>query len=77
MRTTLTIDDDVLPAVKSLAAARGVSLGRAASELIRTGLRKDRQTYPEVCEDSFPVFHVSENALPITLEDVKRLEDVA
>jgi hypothetical protein len=39
MRTTLDIDDDVLQAVKDVAAAQRISAGRAASELIRRGLR--------------------------------------
>lgn len=38
MRTTLDVDDDVLLAVKELARARGVSAGRALSDLARAGL---------------------------------------
>ncbi len=39
MRTTLAIDDDVLYATKLEAARRKVSLGTAASDLIRAGLK--------------------------------------
>lgn len=39
MRTTLAIDDDVLYAAKLEAARRKVSLGTAASDLIRAGLK--------------------------------------
>lgn len=38
MRTTISIDDDVLAEAKTYAAARQVPLGRAVSELIRRGL---------------------------------------
>ena len=37
IRTTLTLDDDVFSAARSLAAARGLSLGKAVSELARRG----------------------------------------
>ena len=42
MRTTLDIDDDVLQAAKEIAAARGVTAGRALSELARRGLAPAR-----------------------------------
>lgn len=40
MRTTLAIDDDVLDQVKEYAGQRRVSLGRAASDLIRRGISR-------------------------------------
>ena len=42
MRTTLDLDEDVLMAVKQVAAATGRSAGAAASELIRRGLSEVR-----------------------------------
>lgn len=39
MRTTLSIDDDILLAAKHEALRRNVSLGEAASDLIRAGLK--------------------------------------
>ena len=72
MRTTISLDDDTLQAAKSLARARSISLGSAISELIRKGLREDRVVADE---DGFPVFAVSPGSRPITLEDVKKLED--
>lgn len=39
MRTTLTVDDDVLAAARQLAANRGVSVGDALSQLARAGLQ--------------------------------------
>jgi hypothetical protein len=38
MRTTLTLDDDLLEAAKALAQARGVSLGKALGDLAWRGL---------------------------------------
>ncbi len=38
MRTTLDIDEDVLFAAKEVAAALGVTAGRALSDLARKGL---------------------------------------
>lgn len=38
MRTTLAIDDDVLQQVKEYAENRRVSIGKAASDLIRRGI---------------------------------------
>ena len=72
MRTTVTLDEDVLSAAKGLARAKSVSLGAAISELVRRGLEQARITTDE---EGFPIFAVSPGARPITLEDVKRLED--
>ena len=44
MRTTLDIDDDVLNAVKELAAARRITAGQAISELARKALRPSGTT---------------------------------
>ncbi|MBI3947633.1 MAG: antitoxin [Armatimonadetes bacterium] len=74
MRTTVTLDDDVLRAARSLARARSVSLGAALSELARRGLREDQTI---VADDGLPVFRVPPGARPITLEDVRKLEDEA
>ena len=38
MRTTLTIDDDVLEMARTLAQSRRISLGEAISELARRGV---------------------------------------
>ena len=43
MRTTLTIDDDVLAAAKQFAAARGISVGEALSQLARASLVERRR----------------------------------
>lgn len=40
MRTTLAIDDDVLEQVKEYAESRKMSVGKAASTLIRRGISR-------------------------------------
>ena len=40
MRTTLAIDDDVLKQVKEYAEDRKLSMGKAASDLIRRGISR-------------------------------------
>ncbi|HET6386476.1 MAG TPA: DUF2191 domain-containing protein [Armatimonadota bacterium] len=72
MRTTITLQDDVLHVARSLANARSISLGDAISELVRRGLQTDSSLTEE---SGFPVFRVSAGARPITLEDVKSAED--
>jgi hypothetical protein len=72
MRTTLVIDNDVLEAARSLSDAEGKSLGEVISQLARRGLAPR----PQHEEDAgFPVFSVSPEARPITLEMVQRALD--
>jgi hypothetical protein len=72
MRTTLKIDDDVLAAARSLAAAEEMTVGEVVSELARRGLRPRPQL---ASERGFPVFSVPADAKPITLETVRRALD--
>ncbi len=63
MRTTLTLDEDVLRAIRTLARERGESFGAVASTLIRQALRAPAEaTYVS----GFPVFQVREGAPAIT-----------
>ncbi len=73
MRTTLSIDDDLLAAAKAMAQARSVSVGMIVSELMRKGLQA-RSTM--VRKSGLPFFQVGPDAGPTTLEDVKKLEDL-
>ena len=72
MRITFDLPDDVYQAVRSMAAARGVSLGDALAGLVRlalsAGARVD-ETKP------FPCFVVAKPAPPITLEQTLAAED--
>jgi len=72
MRTTISIDDDVLAAARSLARQRQQSLGVVVSELIRRGLQPRPGT---VRKQAFPVFAVPANARPVTLETVRSAEE--
>ena len=67
MRTTLTIDDDVLSVARALAARNRSSLGKALSELARRGFRSN-----DAAGDNGDgtVFAVAPDAEPITSEDV-------
>jgi len=73
MRTTLSLDPDILQAARSIARAREISIGAAVSELARRGLEQERSSNP----GTFPHFPVPPGARVITLEDVKRVEDEA
>ena len=75
MRTTLTIDDDLMGAVRSLAQAKSESLGKAISDLARRGLNATPRVRRSARSSGFPVFSIPKGARPITLEDVRRAED--
>lgn len=77
MRTTLTIDDDLLAVARSLAQAKAESLGKALSELARRGLNATPRVRRSHRDLGFPVFSVPKGAHPITLEDVRKAEDEA
>jgi hypothetical protein len=72
MRTTLAIEDDALEAVRAYAPNDGVTLGKAASELIRRGshyqLRIKRV-------NGFPVFDLPADFPAITALQVLELLD--
>lgn len=71
MRTTLSIDDDVLEDARQIAAAEGSSVGAVISALARQALAPARITE----RDGFPVFDVPHDARPIAAEDVARAVD--
>lgn len=76
MRTTLTIDDDLFAVVRHLARERSEPIGKALSDLARLGLKASTRATARK-GNGFPVFSVSEDARPITLDDVRKLEDEA
>lgn len=61
MRTTVTLDDDVYQAARTLAATAGRSLGDVLSELARRGLRPQPADYT----DDLPNFAVPSDAAVI------------
>lgn len=70
MRTTVTINHDVLTVARALAARKRISLGSALSELARRGFRNEPAG---VDARDGSVFAVSPDAEPITSEDVYRV----
>lgn len=74
MRTTLTIDDDILAVAKKIAIRRSVTIGKAISDLARKGLENTGEISTR---NGFPVFSVSKGATPITLDDVWKSENDA
>ena len=72
MRTTLSIDPEVLAAARRIATARSSSLGAVISELARKGLRAETG---RSARGRFPVFKVPRKARVITPEDVARALD--
>lgn len=73
MRTTLSLDPDILQAARSLSRARSISIGAAVSQLARRGLEVERGG----ATDGMPHFPVPPGARVFTLDDVKRIEDEA
>jgi hypothetical protein len=72
MRTTLSLDDDVLELTRRIAREREMSLSEAANYLIRRGLE------PRIIFDTtsgFPVFNVGPTNQTFGPEDVQRALD--
>jgi hypothetical protein len=72
MRTTLTIDDDVLEAAREMASRQRRSIGEVVSELVRVGLRP---TSPSPSTAGVPHLPLRADARPVTLKMVNRLRD--
>lgn len=70
MRTTLTIDDDILEAARALADRRGLSVGAVVSELARRGLAPSADV---ATRNGIRLFPVREGAGTVTPELVKAL----
>jgi len=73
MRTTLTIDDDVLAAAKGLAARQHKSVGEVISALSRQALRPTAAR--RKARNGVPLLAVRAGAAPVTLEMVNQLRD--
>ena len=72
MRTTLTIDDDVLAAAKQFADARGLTLGEAVSQLARATLT-ERRRYGT--RNGIVLLPAPADAGQATLDEVNALRD--
>jgi hypothetical protein len=73
MRTTLSIDDDVLQAARTLAEQEHRSLGEVLSELARRGL-VPRQTSRRT-RNGITLLPPSKNGRPVTADIVRQLRD--
>jgi len=69
MRTTLSIDDDVLDAARAIADQTRRSLGEVVSDLARRGLKPRPEP---ASRRGLPCFGVSEKARPFTPADVRK-----
>ena len=72
MRTTLTIDDDVMEVAKAIAQARRIRTGKALSELARRGWQAPVGTRRV---GGFTVFDVPTDAPPLDSETIRAAED--
>jgi metal-responsive CopG/Arc/MetJ family transcriptional regulator len=72
MRMTVNLPDDVADLVRSVANAKGISMGSAIAELVRQAVKRDADA-PD--SHSFPYFTVPADAAPITLEQTLAAED--
>jgi hypothetical protein len=72
MRTTLSLEDDAIESLKAYAQKRHLSLGQAASELIRRGSRFQLGTRKV---NGLPVFEAPADFPRITAKEVRQLLD--
>jgi len=68
MKASLQIDDDVYKAAERLASVEKRSVDEVLSDLARRGLDAERG---QMEAGRFPVFSVSKDSPPITLDTVK------
>lgn len=73
MRTTLTIDDDVLAAAKGVAARQHKTLGEVISALARQGLQP--AVSPKRTRNGVPLLPGRAGLSPVTPELVNQLRD--
>lgn len=73
MRTTLAIDDDVLAAAKGLAAQQRKTVGEVISDLVRKSLSS--RAPGGKLRNGIPLLSVAGDAVPVTPELVKQLQD--
>lgn len=67
----MTLDDDIFELAARQAKARGLSLGRTVSDLVRRGLNAST---PSQEKDGLVIFQLPADSPPVTMEDVRRIE---
>ena len=73
MRTTLSIDDDVLVAAKGLASLQRKSIGEVISAFARQALQA--QVLSHATRNGVPLLQTQPGTMPVTLEMVNKLRD--
>lgn len=71
MRTTLTLDDDIAELAARQAKARGLSLGKTVSDLVRRGLNAPT---PFAEKDGLVILQLPKDSPQVTTDDVRRIE---
>jgi len=72
MRTTLSLDDDLIPQVKTYAVSRDITVGKAVSELVRRGLHASIRTR---VVNGFHVIELPAGSPPLTIEHIRKIEE--
>jgi hypothetical protein len=72
MRTTLSLDDDLVPQVKIYAESRDITVGKAVSELVRRGLHAPLRTR---MVNGFHVVELPSGSPVVTSEHIQKLEE--
>lgn len=72
MRTTLTIDDDVLNAAKAIAEQENRNIGEVVSDLARRSLRRPARSK---ARNGIPLLPRENDGTVVTMETVNRLRD--
>lgn len=67
----MTLDDDIAELVARQAKARGLSLGKTVSDLVRRGLSAPT---PSTEKDGLVVFQLPDDSPKVTTDDVRRIE---
>jgi hypothetical protein len=73
MRTTLSIDDDILAAAKEIAATERKSVGDVISSLARTALRPPPS--PHRTRNGVPLLAVRSGSQRVTSDLVRQLQE--
>jgi len=71
MRTTISLDDDLVPLIKEYADTRSLALGKAVSELVR---RAFNTPTPKRIENGLVVFDLPPDSPRVTSDLVARLD---
>jgi hypothetical protein len=71
MRTTLSLDDEVLLLVRRYAEDRSLALGKAVSELVRRGLTTQR---PTRTVHGLQVFDLPADSPPVSRKKIEEIE---